>query len=137
MGRNTITCTRAVCDLKFGAQGIVMPPRVAPLQVIVIPIPAGSMTDAQRAELTSTTADLVAQLKQAGVRVQCDDRDNYRPGWKYNHWEVKVQITLPFYSPYSIVPLYSNYFIKKVPGLDGDLCGWVQRCPLRGSMVLI
>ncbi|EIE23566.1 prolyl-tRNA synthetase [Coccomyxa subellipsoidea C-169] len=70
-------------------KGIVMPPRVAPLQVIVIPIPAGSMSDAQRAELTSTTADLVAQLKQAGVRVQCDDRDNYRPGWKYNHWEVK------------------------------------------------
>lgn len=68
-----------------------MPPRVAPLQVIVIPIPAANLTDAQRAELSSTTADLVAQLKKAGVRVQCDDRDNYRPGWKYNHWEVKVR----------------------------------------------
>jgi len=28
-------------------------------------------------------------LKQAGVRVYLDDRDNYNPGWKYNHWELK------------------------------------------------
>jgi prolyl-tRNA synthetase len=82
-----------------GAQGIVMPPRVAPLQVIVIPIPAANLTDAQRAELSSTTADLVAQLKKAGVRVQCDDRDNYRPGWKYNHWEVKVRPKSSYQSP--------------------------------------
>ncbi|CAL8472084.1 g11626 [Coccomyxa elongata] len=70
-------------------KGIVMPPRVAPLQVIIIPIPAANLTDAQRSELSAKTAELAAQLRAAGVRVQCDDRDNYRPGWKYNHWEVK------------------------------------------------
>ena len=68
-----------------------MPPRVAPLQVIVIPIPGANLTDEQRSELAAKTAELAAQLRAAGVRVQCDDRDNYRPGWKYNHWEVKVR----------------------------------------------
>lgn len=72
-------------------QGIVMPPRVAPLQVIIIPIPGANLTDAQRSELAAKTAELAVQLRAAGVRVQCDDRDNYRPGWKYNHWEVKVR----------------------------------------------
>ena len=34
--------------------------------------------------------ELVEQLKSSGVRVISDTRDNYTPGWKYNHWELKV-----------------------------------------------
>lgn len=33
--------------------------------------------------------ELTKQLKEAGVRAHCDDRDNYKPGWKFNHWEIK------------------------------------------------
>ena len=33
--------------------------------------------------------EITAILKKAGVRVMLDDRDNYNPGWKYNHWELK------------------------------------------------
>jgi prolyl-tRNA synthetase len=33
--------------------------------------------------------EIFKQLKEAGVRVVYDDRDNYNPGWKFNHWEVK------------------------------------------------
>ncbi len=71
-------------------QGLVMPPRVAPTQVVVIPIPATSLTDEQRQELKAKTQEIVAGLKAQGLRVHTDDRDNYRPGWKYNHWELKV-----------------------------------------------
>ena len=71
-------------------QGLVMPPRVAPTQVVVIPIPATSLTDAQRQELKARTQEIVAGLRAQGLRVHTDDRDNYRPGWKYNHWELKV-----------------------------------------------
>ena len=67
-----------------------MPPRVAPTQVVVIPIPATSLTDEQRQELKAKTQEIVAGLKAQGLRVHTDDRDNYRPGWKYNHWELKV-----------------------------------------------
>jgi len=35
---------------------------------------------------------LVQQLKSNGVRVTSDTRDNYTPGWKYNHWELKVRL---------------------------------------------
>lgn len=71
-------------------QGLVLPPRVAPTQVVVIPIPATSLTDEQRQELKAKTQEIVAGLKAQGLRVHIDDRDNYRPGWKYNHWELKV-----------------------------------------------
>ena len=72
-------------------QGLVMPPRVAPLQVVVIPITTSSMESAARTQLATATADVVAALRAAGVRCTCDDRDHYRPGWKYNHWEVQVR----------------------------------------------
>ncbi len=36
--------------------------------------------------------ELVQQLKSNGVRVTSDTRDNYTPGWKYNHWELKVRL---------------------------------------------
>jgi len=71
-------------------QGLVMPPRVAPTQIVVIPIPATSLTDEQRQQLKDKTQDIVSRLKEQGLRVYTDDRDNYRPGWKYNHWELKV-----------------------------------------------
>ena len=77
-------------------QGLVMPPRVAPTQVVVIPIPATSLTDEQRQELKAKTQEIVAGLKAQGLRVHTDDRDNYRPGWKYNHWELKVGALLQF-----------------------------------------
>ena len=71
-------------------QGIVMPPRVAPTQVVVIPILNSKMSDADKQGMLQQAEDIVASLKRAGVRVQSDSRENYTPGWKYNHWELKV-----------------------------------------------
>eukprot|EP00798_Chlamydomonas_sp_ICE-L_P007522 gene7522-669_t len=70
-------------------KGLVLPPRVAPQQVVIIPIPkASTPEDVQKAMLDRTDA-LKAALVSAGVRVVTDTRDNYTPGWKYNHWELK------------------------------------------------
>jgi len=67
-------------------KGLVLPPRIAPIQVVIVPITmSGSDANKQR----TVCADLAAQLKAAGVRVEVDDRDNYNPGWKYNFWEMK------------------------------------------------
>ena len=71
-------------------QGLVMPPRVAPRQVVVIPIPASTLTDAQRRELAAMAQEIVDRLRGAGLRVHLDDRINQKPGWKYNEWELKV-----------------------------------------------
>eukprot|EP00931_Biecheleriopsis_adriatica_P093608 TRINITY_DN67333_c0_g1_i1.p1 TRINITY_DN67333_c0_g1~~TRINITY_DN67333_c0_g1_i1.p1 ORF type:complete len:574 (-),score=116.17 TRINITY_DN67333_c0_g1_i1:29-1717(-) len=68
-------------------KGLVLPPRVAQTQVIVIPIPAGKSSGL--GEITKRCDELAAELARAGVRVEVDDRSNYTPGWKYNWWEMK------------------------------------------------
>lgn len=67
-------------------KGLVLPPRVAPIQVVVIPIPAGK---ADPGPTESCCDALAADLAAAGIRVEVDKRRNYRPGWKYNWWEMK------------------------------------------------
>lgn len=69
--------------------GLVLPPRVAPLQAVVVPIPNAKLSAAESAALTDGAAKVTAALAAAGVRSKLDARDNYTPGWKYNHWEVK------------------------------------------------
>lgn len=64
--------------------GLVLPPRLAPIQVVIVPIVYGDP-----AALIAKAHELGAALTAAGVRVEVDDRDNYNPGWKFAHWEVK------------------------------------------------
>jgi prolyl-tRNA synthetase len=66
-------------------KGLVLPPRVANVQVIIIPIPfKGKEQDVVKAATALHDA-----LKKTDIRVQIDARDNYNPGWKFNHWELK------------------------------------------------
>ncbi|GJP40264.1 hypothetical protein CLOM_g24547, partial [Closterium sp. NIES-68] len=67
-------------------KGLVLPPNVAPIQAIVVPIP---FKDADRAAVVAAAADVGSQLRAAGVRVKEDARDNYSPGFKYNFWELR------------------------------------------------
>lgn len=68
-------------------KGLVLPPRVAPLQVIIVPI---VFKDKDEISLIYKTADEIsALLTDVDVRVETDKRSVYTPGWKYNHWELK------------------------------------------------
>ena len=69
--------------------GLVLPPRVAPLQVVIVPIPNAKLSAEEKAALVGGAAAAAAALEGAGVRVKLDGRENYTPGWKYNHWELK------------------------------------------------
>jgi prolyl-tRNA synthetase len=64
-------------------KGLVLPPRVAPIQVVVIPVPFKGI------DPSDECLKVVHQLQQADFRVKADLRDNYSPGWKYSHWELK------------------------------------------------
>jgi len=67
-------------------KGLVLPPRIAPTQVIICPI-SGKTVD--YAVLTKYCEELKHNLVKAGVRADVDSRQNYTPGWKFNHWEQK------------------------------------------------
>ena len=67
-------------------KGLVLPPAVAPLQVVIVPITSKKYPMEKLAEYCKEVADI---LDEAGVRVKFDSRDHYSPGWKYNHWEQK------------------------------------------------
>lgn len=71
-------------------RGMVMPPRVASTQVIIIPVGiTKDTTDEERTTLLDSCTALEEQLAEGGVRAKCDLRSNYSPGWRFNHWEVK------------------------------------------------
>lgn len=67
-------------------QGLIMPPRIAPLQVVIVPIYKG---EESKAVVDEKALALVKQLKALGIRVKYDDSDNSRPGWKFAEYELK------------------------------------------------
>jgi prolyl-tRNA synthetase len=75
-------------------QGLVLPPRVAPIQVILIPI----ITTKDNPEPIKNKLHEVAKgLKSNGVRIKVDDGDLHNPGWKFSHWELKgVPVRIEF-----------------------------------------
>ena len=71
-------------------KGLVMPPRVSSIQVVVIAVGITvKTTDEQRKEIYDACDKLERDLKQAGVRAKYDARDNYSPAYKFNDWELR------------------------------------------------
>lgn len=63
--------------------GLVIPPAIAPVQIVIVPIPP--ITDSMK-----TAVGAISQkLADAGFRIKTDDRENYTPGYKYNDWEMR------------------------------------------------
>lgn len=67
-------------------QGLVLPPRIAPLQVVIVPIFKGAE---QKAAVDEKVSPLIADLKARGISVKYDDSENNRPGWKFAEYELK------------------------------------------------
>jgi prolyl-tRNA synthetase len=65
--------------------GLRLPPRVAPHQVVIVPI----VGEAGRAAVLEAAAAIAAELRVAGMRVRVDDREERRPGFKFHEWELK------------------------------------------------
>ncbi len=67
-------------------QGLVLPPRIAPWQVVIVPIYKG---EDQKAQIDSRVNQILSELKAAGIRVKYDNSDQARPGWKFAEYEMK------------------------------------------------
>ena len=67
-------------------KGLVLPPKLAPDQVVIVPI----YRNDEQFELVSEVAkEVMKELRAKGVRVKFDNRDTYKPGWKFNEYELK------------------------------------------------
>lgn len=66
--------------------GLILPPKIAPLQVVIVPIYKG---DEQKAAIDVKANEIVKHLKLAGISVKYDDNDANRPGWKFAEYELK------------------------------------------------
>jgi prolyl-tRNA synthetase len=67
-------------------QGLRLPPKMAPIQVVIVPI---WRKDEERAAVMEQTQQVFQMLAAAGLRVKVDDREDQTPGWKFNNWEMR------------------------------------------------
>ena len=67
-------------------QGLVLPPNLAPIQVVIVPI---YKTDEQLAAIRVTATELMVNFKKLGISVEFDDRTTQKPGFKFAEWELK------------------------------------------------
>src|SRR5690625_378086 len=66
--------------------GLVLPPRLAPIQVVIVPI---FRNEEQKSQIDEVADQLIKDLKSKGVSVKYDDDENTKPGWKFNEYELK------------------------------------------------
>lgn len=67
-------------------QGLVLPPRLAPIQAVIVPI---YKNDAEKSKVMEVADRVFKELKDCGIRVKMDDRDNVSSGFKFNDWELR------------------------------------------------
>jgi prolyl-tRNA synthetase len=93
-----------------------MPPRLAPIQVVIVPI---FKNDAERATVMEAADRMFKALKAGGVRVKLDDREGLSPGFKYSDWEMRgVPIRMEI-GPKDVEKGSVALARRDIPGRDG------------------
>ena len=67
-------------------RGLIIPPRIAPIQIVIVPI---YFKEGSKASIITKAQRVADTLRNAGLRLRLDTRDQYTPGWKFNDWEMK------------------------------------------------
>ncbi|GAB1193826.1 ribose-phosphate pyrophosphokinase 1 [Aspergillus pseudonomiae] len=101
-------------------RGLVLPPRVADTQTVVVPVGITAKTsDEERQKLYAEIDGLVDVLTGAGVRATSDLREGYSPGWKFNDWELRgVPLRIEF-GPGESAGQFVTAARRDIPGKDG------------------
>jgi prolyl-tRNA synthetase len=115
-------------------QGLVMPPRLAPTQVVVVPI---YKTDEEKASVLTAARELKAQLVKANLRVHLDEREGFSPGWKFNEWEMRgvpVRVEL---GPKDVAKQAAMLARRDRPGKEGKVSAPLADLPATIEKLLL
>ncbi|MGC1378267.1 MAG: proline--tRNA ligase [Anaerolineales bacterium] len=97
-------------------QGLVMPPRLAPIQAVIIPI---FRNDAEKGLVMPVVERVAKELKAAGIRLKVDEREGLTPGFKYNDWEMRgVPLRIEI-GPKDVEKNSVALARRDIPGRDG------------------
>jgi prolyl-tRNA synthetase len=109
-------------------KGLVMPPKVAPTQVVIVPIPFKGL---EAETIAAKTKEIADTLKAHGVNVILDDRNEYTPGWKFHQWELKgipIRIELgPRDLKANQVVMVRRDTGQKTPVIEADIAATVDK----------
>ena len=115
-------------------QGLILPPRLAPIQVVIVPIWKKA---AEKESVLPVARELAARLKEDGLRVEVDDTDNKTPGWKFNYWEMKGVPLRVEIGPRDVAKKAVVLARRDVPGREGKIFGVpVEEAPARIARML-
>jgi prolyl-tRNA synthetase len=97
-------------------QGLVMPPRLAPIQTVIIPI---APKEKDQTAVMEAVQRVSQELTAAGIRVHVDDRDNLTPGFKFNDWELRGVPTRVEIGPMDVAKNSVALARRDIPGREG------------------
>jgi prolyl-tRNA synthetase len=108
-------------------QGLVLPPKMAPIQVVIVPI---YKTDEERGGVLDAARKLHAELVKANIRVKLDEREGQSAGWKFNDWEMRgvpVRVEL---GPKDVAKQAAVLARRDKPGREGKVSAPLADVPL-------
>jgi prolyl-tRNA synthetase len=112
-------------------QGLVLPPRLAPTQVVIVPI---FKTDEEKSTVLKAAKELKGQLIKANLRVTLDEREGFSPGWKFNDWEMRGVPLRVELGPKDVAKEAAMLARRDRPGKEGkvsaplaDLAGTIEK----------
>jgi prolyl-tRNA synthetase len=97
-------------------QGLIMPPRLAPYQVVITPI---YKNDAEKGDVMAAAERIRAELTAANIRIKMDTRENLSPGFKFNDWEMRGVPTRIEIGPKDVAKNSVALARRDVPGREG------------------
>jgi len=114
-------------------QGLIMPPKLAPYQVVIVPI---FKNDEEKASVLTVTKDIKAQLVKANIRVTLDEREGQSPGWKFNDWEMRGVPLRVELGPKDVAKQSAVLARRDRPGKEGKVFASLADLPLTVEKLL-
>jgi prolyl-tRNA synthetase len=114
-------------------QGLVLPPKLAPYQVVIVPI---YKTDEEKASVLGAARTLNGELAKAGIRVKLDEREGQSPGWKFNDWEMRGVPLRVELGPKDVAKQSAVLARRDRPGKEGKVSVLLQDLPATAEKLL-